>query len=387
MSQVRGVTPGPSLNGISSRQQSVGQPIDMEDLPVGRSRSPSVERRGRIVYARAPTPAPHARPLSARSSARARTPGPSARAPTPGPRDRAQTPGPSTRGRTLGQSDSAAWQRSRSQLASPVWVPKGLSSDERRDYLGKAALVAAIKDIQRTPEHHKWTQFCRIQSKRDHFFRDPCHYDKRFLARFLASIKGNSIANKSSSYWRPVVKQRRAFSEPPADRTQACADGLLEKAADCTQACPDDPLERNDYRKDDTKHTNIQQPNVGVAAVANGTLGRSLNVPQIPLYKLPNIDVTVCAWLQYVDGSRGLLDSAFRERIEARFSGVYEILKHYGYFDPSGKGTFMIEEFFEDFAVDKIGHRRLFEKWFREAAEDGPEAALKMIKQQSPNMG
>lgn len=67
-------------------------------------------------------------------------------------------------------------------------------------------------------------------------------------------------------------------------------------------------------------------------------------------------------WLEQMDHGRGALARAYSEAIAGRFGSAKAVVEAYmlatGGLSP---------EFFLDFSVTKIGHRRLFQRWFSEA--------------------
>merc|ERR1711994_1093457 len=73
----------------------------------------------------------------------------------------------------------------------------------------------------------------------------------------------------------------------------------------------------------------------------------------------------IIEWLENIDEGKGLLMQAYGEAIKERFDFVAEILDVYAETVGCVSG-----KFFQDFGVTKLGHKRLFEKWFREV---GPQ--------------
>jgi hypothetical protein len=80
-------------------------------------------------------------------------------------------------------------------------------------------------------------------------------------------------------------------------------------------------------------------------------------------------ELAIEAWLRGIDGDRGFIFAHFWPRIsQASFSSAADVLIRYrGY-----RGEAVdFERFCQDFGVEKVGHRRLFQKWFTD--NDGLE--------------
>lgn len=75
-------------------------------------------------------------------------------------------------------------------------------------------------------------------------------------------------------------------------------------------------------------------------------------------------------WLQGLDGGKGLLLAAFGEALQSSCSSVEDVLTSYRIRDAAGGPDVLnaaeLKRFFGDMGIEKIGHRRTFEKWFRE---------------------
>mmetsp|Transcript_48369 Transcript_48369/g.103691 ORF Transcript_48369/g.103691 Transcript_48369/m.103691 type:complete len:270 (-) Transcript_48369:72-881(-) len=69
-------------------------------------------------------------------------------------------------------------------------------------------------------------------------------------------------------------------------------------------------------------------------------------------------------WLEQIDHGRGALARAYSEAIAGRFGSAKAVVEAYTL--ASGG---LSPELFQDFSVTKIGHRRLFQRWF---ADVGP---------------
>mmetsp|Transcript_9657 Transcript_9657/g.22770 ORF Transcript_9657/g.22770 Transcript_9657/m.22770 type:complete len:151 (+) Transcript_9657:332-784(+) len=85
-------------------------------------------------------------------------------------------------------------------------------------------------------------------------------------------------------------------------------------------------------------------------------------------------------WLSQLDSGRGLLLASFGTVLEASFGGVSDVLASYRIYADGESGALNsaeLKRFFCDVGVEKIGHRRLFEKWFRERAFADTPASIR----------
>eukprot|EP00747_Dinoflagellata_sp_TGD_P053141 gnl/TRDRNA2_/TRDRNA2_148303_c0_seq1.p1 gnl/TRDRNA2_/TRDRNA2_148303_c0~~gnl/TRDRNA2_/TRDRNA2_148303_c0_seq1.p1 ORF type:complete len:225 (+),score=32.65 gnl/TRDRNA2_/TRDRNA2_148303_c0_seq1:2-676(+) len=80
---------------------------------------------------------------------------------------------------------------------------------------------------------------------------------------------------------------------------------------------------------------------------------------------------TVLQWLSRLDDNGGLLSQAYAEVLQSRFHFLREVVE--AYVEPDGN---VDERFFQDFGVTKIGHKRTFQKWFREFLSTSREQNL-----------
>ncbi|CAE7251474.1 unnamed protein product [Symbiodinium sp. CCMP2592] len=74
-------------------------------------------------------------------------------------------------------------------------------------------------------------------------------------------------------------------------------------------------------------------------------------------------------WLDDIDQGKGLLNQ-YRARLLAHFDSLEQILGLYMVRRSDGHWT-LDQLFFHDLKIDKVGHRRLFEKWFKNRCLDG----------------
>lgn len=80
--------------------------------------------------------------------------------------------------------------------------------------------------------------------------------------------------------------------------------------------------------------------------------------------QVPPVELEIEAWLRGIDGDRGFLFANFWPRVkQANFNNAAEVLARYQ--NPGGGTDF--ERFCQDFGVEKVGHRRLFQKWFTDS--------------------
>jgi len=70
----------------------------------------------------------------------------------------------------------------------------------------------------------------------------------------------------------------------------------------------------------------------------------------------------IIAWLEKIDDGKGVLMQTYGEAIKERFDLLSEVFEVY-----LQSGGDVSGAFFEDFGVTKVGHKRLFEKSFRES--------------------
>jgi len=68
-------------------------------------------------------------------------------------------------------------------------------------------------------------------------------------------------------------------------------------------------------------------------------------------------------WLDDIDQGKGLLNQ-YRARLLAHFDSLEQILGLYMVRRSDGHWT-LDQLFFHDLKIDKVGHRRLFEKWLK----------------------
>lgn len=77
------------------------------------------------------------------------------------------------------------------------------------------------------------------------------------------------------------------------------------------------------------------------------------------------------AWLEKLERGRGSMTQIYGEALRGSFNSAAEVAEAYVTEDRG-----LDVKFFEDFDVKKIGHRRLFERWFRESASMGASSGL-----------
>lgn len=97
--------------------------------------------------------------------------------------------------------------------------------------------------------------------------------------------------------------------------------------------------------------------------------GTSSSVPARPVSASPPPgdwrELSVEQWLKDVDGGKGFL-SAYRETLEANYDNVEQIIDLYVAEDAQSGRLMLDASFFSEVGVEKLGHRRLFERWVGE---------------------
>lgn len=86
------------------------------------------------------------------------------------------------------------------------------------------------------------------------------------------------------------------------------------------------------------------------------------------------LPTSIAAWLYDLDAIGFLND--YHDTIVGNFDSPAQVLDVYARRREDGQTVVLAEKFLDEMGVQKLGHRRLFEKWFKESAGLGLESGL-----------